>query len=70
MVRSGFNERAIRNRAFHLGLACVRPKMHVAQDDDAKSMECFRQTPQANANPLRDGCMRLDQETIHCRGSP
>jgi hypothetical protein len=44
--------------------------MHVAQDDDAKSMECFRQTPQANANPLRDGCMRLDQETIHCRGSP
>jgi hypothetical protein len=38
--------------------------MHIAHEDDAKSMEGFRQTGQANVDVLSYGNVRRDQETI------
>ncbi len=43
--------------------------MHVAHEDDAKSMEGFRQAWQANVDFLSYGNVRCDQETIRRNGS-
>jgi hypothetical protein len=43
--------------------------MHVAHEDDAKSMEGFRETGQANVDVFSYGNVRCDQETIHRNGS-
>jgi hypothetical protein len=42
--------------------------MHVAHEDDAKSMEGFWQTGQANVDVLSYGNVRCDQETIPGNG--
>jgi hypothetical protein len=43
--------------------------MHVAHEDNAKSMEGFRQAGQANADVFSYGNVWCDQETIHRNGS-
>ncbi len=43
--------------------------MHVSHEDDAKSMEGFRQTGQANVDVLSNGNVRRDHETIHRNGN-
>lgn len=52
-----------------LGLPNIGTEMHVAHEDDAKSMEGFWQTGQANVDVLSYGNVRCDQETIHGNGS-
>ncbi len=64
-VEIRFEREGQSNRAFDLGFTRVRSEMHVAHHSDAKSMECFRQVPQTNADVLGDGNMRLDQETVY-----
>jgi hypothetical protein len=42
----------------------VRSEVHVAYDGDPKPRECFRQSPQANADPLHDGSMGFEEDAI------
>ena len=56
------------NGTFYLSLSGVRSKMQVAQEDDAKSMECLRQTSKADTDLVSDGAMGLDQEPIQRSG--
>jgi len=43
--------------------------MHVAHDNDAKSVEGIGQTAKLNADFVDDGNMGLDQETVDGGGS-
>ena len=57
------------DRAFDLRFADVGPEMHVAHDNDAKSVEGIGQTAKLNADFVDDGNMGLDQETVDGGGS-
>jgi hypothetical protein len=52
-----------------LGFSYVRSEVHIAHEDDAKSVECFWQPRQAKADKLSDRNVRRDQETIYRNGS-
>ena len=52
-----------------MGFSYVRSEVHIAHEDDAKSVESFWQTRQAKADLLSDRNVRRDQETIYRNGS-
>ena len=56
------------NGAFYLSLSGVGSKMQVAQEDDAKSVECFRQTSKADTYLVNDGSVGLNKEPIQRSG--
>jgi len=60
----GFLREGKPHRAFYLRLAGVGTKVQVAHQGNAKSMERFRQTPEANADLVDDRSMRFNQKTI------
>ncbi len=48
------------NGTLYLSLSGVGSEMEIAQEGDAKSIECFRQTSKADPDLISDGGMGLD----------
>ena len=65
----GFLRESESNGTFYLGLTGVGSEVEIAEEGDAKSVEGFRQTLEADADLVGNGSMRFDQETIYCGGS-
>jgi hypothetical protein len=56
------------NGTFYLRLARVGSKVEIAEENDAKSVECFRQALEAESDLVRDGDVGFNQEAIYGGG--
>ena len=63
-----FERQSQSNCAFDLLFPNVWAEVHVGHVDNAKPVEGLRQMRQADVNVLRNGLVRLDDETIDAGG--